>query len=53
VLLLGHDIYDSLGEYFKDAARELLLGAPLDDSALVPYLVPSNTPPSCIPSIVF
>jgi hypothetical protein len=36
VLLLGHDIYDSLGEYFKNAARKWLLSAPLDDSALVP-----------------
>ena len=53
VLLLGHDIYDSLGEYFKDAARKSLLGAPLDDSTLVPYLVPSTTPPSCSPPIVF
>ena len=53
VLLLGHDIYDSLGEYFKDVARKSLLGAPLDDTALVPYLAPSTTPPSCSPSIVF
>ena len=53
VLLLGQDIYDSLGEYFKDSARKWLLGAPLDDSALVPYLLPSTTPSSCSPSIVF
>ena len=36
----GHDIYERLDEYFVSVARELLLGAPLDDSALVHYLVP-------------
>jgi hypothetical protein len=36
----GHDIYDRLDEYFVSVARELLLGAPLDDSALVHHLVP-------------
>jgi len=36
----GHDVYDRLDAYFADVAREVLLGAPLDDSALVHYLVP-------------
>ncbi|KAH9994398.1 hypothetical protein BJV77DRAFT_1059945 [Russula vinacea] len=36
----GHAIYDRLDEYFVDVAREVLLGAPMDDSALVHYLVP-------------
>ena len=36
----GHDVYDRLDTYFADVAREVLLGAPLDDSALVHYLVP-------------
>ena len=40
VLPPGHDIYDRLDEYFEDVAREVLRGAPLDDSALVHYLVP-------------
>jgi len=38
----GHDIYDRLDEYFVGVARELLLGAPLDDSALVHDLVPCS-----------
>ena len=37
-LHIGHDIYDSL-RLHEDVERELLLGAPLDDSALVHYLV--------------
>lgn len=36
----GHDIYDKLDGYFAEVAREVLLGAPMDDSALVHYLVP-------------
>jgi len=36
----GHNIYDRLDAYFAEVARELLLGAPMDDSALVHYLVP-------------
>lgn len=36
----GHDIYDKLDAYFAEVAREVLLGAPLDDSALLHYLVP-------------
>jgi hypothetical protein len=36
----GHDIYDRLDAYFAEVAREVLLGAPMDDSALVHYLVP-------------
>jgi hypothetical protein len=39
VLPPRHDIYDRRDEYFVDVARESLLGAPLDDSALVHYLV--------------
>jgi hypothetical protein len=36
----GHDFYDRLDAYFAEVAREVLLGAPMDDSALVHYLVP-------------
>jgi hypothetical protein len=36
----GHDIYDRLDAYFAEVAREVLLGAPIDDCALVHYLVP-------------
>jgi hypothetical protein len=42
-LPLGHDIYDRLDSYFTEVAREVLLGAPMDDSALVHYLVPCFT----------
>ncbi|KAK7056295.1 hypothetical protein VNI00_002848 [Paramarasmius palmivorus] len=34
------DLYDQLDKYFADAARELLLGAPQDDSELVHYIIP-------------
>jgi len=37
---LGHDVYDRLDSYFAEVAREVLLSAPMDDSALVHYLVP-------------
>jgi hypothetical protein len=40
VLPPGHDIYDKLDAYFAEVAREVLLGVPMDDSALVHYLVP-------------
>jgi hypothetical protein len=40
VLPPGHDIYGRLDTYFADVAREVLFGAPLDDSAVVHYLVP-------------
>jgi hypothetical protein len=41
----GHDIYGRLDAYFAEVAREVLLGAPMDDSAmddsaLVHHLVP-------------
>lgn len=36
----GHDVYDRLDAYFAEVAREVLLGAPMNDSALVHYLVP-------------
>lgn len=37
----GTDLYEQLDKYYADAARELLLGAPKDDSALlVQYIVP-------------
>jgi len=36
----GQDVYDRLDAYLADVAREVFLGAPLDDSALVHYLVP-------------
>jgi len=37
----GKDIYAQLDKYFEQAARELTLGAPLDDITLIQYLVPS------------
>ena len=37
---LGSDVYDRLDAYLADVAREVLLGAPMDDSALLYYLVP-------------
>jgi hypothetical protein len=37
---LGSDVYDRLDAYLADVAREVLIGAPMDDSALLHYLVP-------------
>ncbi|KAF9569803.1 hypothetical protein CPC08DRAFT_756783 [Agrocybe pediades] len=37
----GKDIYARLDKYFEEVARELTLGAPLDDITLIQYLVPS------------
>ncbi|KAF8912900.1 hypothetical protein CPB84DRAFT_1833243 [Gymnopilus junonius] len=37
----GTDIYVQLDKYFEEAAREVALGAPLDDISLVRYIVPS------------
>ncbi|CDO70939.1 hypothetical protein BN946_scf184829.g48 [Trametes cinnabarina] len=36
----GADLYEQLDRYYADVAREILLGAPADDSTLVHYLVP-------------
>ncbi|KAK7464775.1 hypothetical protein VKT23_005982 [Stygiomarasmius scandens] len=36
----GTDLYDQLDRYFAETARELLLGAPQDDSELVHYIIP-------------
>ena len=36
----GMDIYERLDDYYTSVARELFLGTPMDDSALVHYLVP-------------
>ncbi|KAG6903003.1 hypothetical protein C0995_008576 [Termitomyces sp. Mi166 len=36
----GTDLYERLDRYFVDATRELLLGAPHDDSELIHYIVP-------------
>ena len=36
----GMDIYERLDGYYASVARELFLGTPMDDSALVHYLVP-------------
>ncbi|KAF5377298.1 hypothetical protein D9615_006389 [Tricholomella constricta] len=36
----GTDIYEQLDKYFADAARELFLGAPHDDTTLIHYIVP-------------
>ncbi|KAH9486700.1 hypothetical protein JR316_0000765 [Psilocybe cubensis] len=37
----GTDIYVQLDKYFEEAARELSLGAPLDDITLIQYIVPA------------
>ena len=36
----GTDLYEHLDRYYADLARELLLGAPEDDTTLVQYIVP-------------
>ncbi|KAG9314724.1 hypothetical protein JVU11DRAFT_5533 [Chiua virens] len=36
----GTDIYEHLDKYYIDLARELLLGAPEDDTTLVQYIIP-------------
>lgn len=36
----GMDIYERLDDYYTSVTRELFLGTPMDDSALVHYLVP-------------
>lgn len=36
----GTDLYEQLDRYYADAAREIFLGAPADDSSLIHYLVP-------------
>ncbi|KAL4068409.1 hypothetical protein V8B97DRAFT_1873368 [Scleroderma yunnanense] len=36
----GTDLYLHLDKFFTDLARELLLGAPEDDTSLIPYLIP-------------
>ncbi|KAI8983337.1 hypothetical protein BD414DRAFT_490625 [Trametes punicea] len=36
----GADLYEMLDRYYADVAREILLGAPADDSMLIHYLVP-------------
>ncbi|KAJ7197683.1 hypothetical protein C8J57DRAFT_655724 [Mycena rebaudengoi] len=36
----GTDIYEQLDKYYFDAAREVMLGAPQDDSTLIHYIVP-------------
>ena len=36
----GKDIYERLDDYYASVARDLFLGTPMDDSALVHYLVP-------------
>ncbi|KAF9074635.1 hypothetical protein BDP27DRAFT_1390450 [Rhodocollybia butyracea] len=40
VPMSGTDLYDQLDKYFADAARELLLGAPQEDSDLIHYILP-------------
>ena len=37
----GTDIYTQLDKYFAEATREIALGAPQDDIALIQYIVPS------------
>jgi hypothetical protein len=36
----GTDIYEQLDKYFAEATRELVLGAPQDDTTLIHYIVP-------------
>ncbi|KAF9229750.1 hypothetical protein BS17DRAFT_723893 [Gyrodon lividus] len=36
----GTDLYEHLDKYYTDLARELLLGAPEDDTTLVQYILP-------------
>ncbi|KAJ7043984.1 hypothetical protein C8F04DRAFT_943069 [Mycena alexandri] len=36
----GTDLYEQLDKYYIDAAREVILGAPRDDSTLIHYIVP-------------
>ncbi|KIK97884.1 hypothetical protein PAXRUDRAFT_824466 [Paxillus rubicundulus Ve08.2h10] len=36
----GTDLYEHLDKYYMDLARELLLGAPEDDTTLVQYIIP-------------
>lgn len=36
----GTDLYEQLDKYYADTSRELLMGAPDDDSMLVQYLIP-------------
>ncbi|KAG5642504.1 hypothetical protein DXG03_002701 [Asterophora parasitica] len=36
----GADIYEQLDKYFADAASDLCLGAPHDDTTLIHYIVP-------------
>lgn len=40
---LGCDVYGRLDAYLAEVAREVLLGAPTDDSALLHYIVPCFT----------
>lgn len=37
----GSDLYERIDAYYADIAREIFLGAPNDDSALIEYLVAS------------
>ncbi|KAG1749614.1 uncharacterized protein EDB91DRAFT_1108710 [Suillus paluster] len=36
----GTDLYEHIDKYYAEVARELLLGAPEDDSSLIHYIVP-------------
>lgn len=36
----GTDLYDQLDRYYADVAREIFMGLPTDDSALIHYLAP-------------
>ncbi|KIK54644.1 hypothetical protein GYMLUDRAFT_99952 [Collybiopsis luxurians FD-317 M1] len=40
VPMSGTDLYDLIDKYFGDTCRELLLGAPQDDSDLIHYIIP-------------
>ena len=36
----GTDLYAQLDQYYAEAAKDILYGAPPDDSTLIPYLLP-------------
>jgi hypothetical protein len=39
-IISGTDIYEQLDKYFAETTRELVLGAPQDDTTLIHYIVP-------------
>ncbi|KZS90304.1 hypothetical protein SISNIDRAFT_457832 [Sistotremastrum niveocremeum HHB9708] len=41
--LMGSELYTQLDRYFESVVRDILLGAPLEDSELIPYYVTAYT----------